>query len=91
MKDERGLYYHPEPGNARARVYVRANADGAVEFRLWQADQPEIWEGHQWITMDVIRNAARLYTREGRNDPTALYDMAVARALLAEEARESGA
>lgn len=41
MKDERGLYYHPQAGNSRARVYVRRGRDGEVEFRLWQADHPK--------------------------------------------------
>ena len=34
MKDERGLYYHPQAGNNQARVYVRRGPDGEVEFRL---------------------------------------------------------
>ena len=64
MKDERGLYYHPQAGNNQARVYVRRGPDGEVEFRLWQADHPEIWERHPWLSLDVVRNAARLYRTE---------------------------
>lgn len=60
MKDERGPYYHPQPGNPRVRVYVRADAEGGVQFRLWQADAPEVWEKHEWIDLDVIRAAADL-------------------------------
>lgn len=89
MKDERGTYYHPQPGNTKARVYVRRNESGEVEFRLWQADYPEVWEKHQWLRMDIIRNAANMYAQSGRGgegaDPTRLYDEAVARALLLEE------
>ena len=86
MRDELGLYYHPQPGNSKLRVYVRAADGNEVEFRLWQADYPEAWEKHDWVPLDVIRQAARLY-REGdsaqtRGDPLALYDEKVARALL---------
>jgi hypothetical protein len=88
MRDERGLYYHPQPGNPKARVYVRAGNGDEVEFRLWQADYPEVWEKHEWISLDVIRQAAQLYRgREDgsvRGDPLALYDESVARALLQE-------
>ncbi len=86
MKDERGLYYHPRPGNPKVRVYVRAGLDGQTEFRLWQADLPEVWEKHDWIPLRVIRAAAELYRDHGkapgRGDPLTLYDEAVAAALL---------
>ena len=88
MRDEHGLYYHPQPGNPKVRVYVRAGDDDEVEFRLWQTDYPEVWEKHEWIPLDVIRQAARLYReRDGGSaggDPLALYDEEVARALLRE-------
>ena len=88
MKDERGLYYFPNAADHRARMYVRRGEDGGVQFRLWQSDHPEVWDRHQWLDLQVIEDAARLY-REERNadaDPLKLYDAAVARALL-EEAR----
>ena len=88
MKDERGLYYHPQPGNAKVRVYVRRGASGSVEFRLWQADHAEVWEKHQWLDAEIIRNAAAMYASSGRGgpgaDPMRLYDAAVAQALLEE-------
>ena len=74
MKDERGLYYFPNAADHRARMYVRRGEDGGVQFR------------HQWLDLQVIEDAARLY-REERNadaDPLKLYDAAVARALLEE-------
>ncbi|ABM29549.1 MULTISPECIES: hypothetical protein [Desulfovibrionaceae] len=84
MQDERGLYYYPDPTNRRARVYVRVT-DGAIEFRLWQADHAEVWDKHGWIPLEVIRNAAAMYRDMGREtDPMLLYDEAVARALLKE-------
>lgn len=87
MRDERGLYYHAEPGNPNARVYVRKNEDGEIEFRLWYADHPEVWEKHRWIGMDVIENAASLYReeRDRNSNPLKLYDMAIAKSLLAGE------
>ena len=88
MQDERGLYYHPQPGNANMRVYVRYGDDKAVEFRLWQADYPEVWEKHAWIPLEVIRQAAQLYRERdngpAQDDPLALYDETVAKALLQE-------
>lgn len=88
MKDERGIYYHPHPGNPAMRVYVRRSQDGEVEFRLWQADVVEVWEKHQWLPTGVIRRAAALYAQNGRGapgaDPMQLYDEAVAHALLQE-------
>ncbi|MCL1985774.1 MAG: hypothetical protein FWG59_04925 [Betaproteobacteria bacterium] len=88
MRDERGLYYHPQPGNPKVRVYVRAGKGAEVEFRLWQAEYPEVWEKHEWIPLDVIHKAAQLYRERGRGplqgNPLALYDETVAKALLQE-------
>lgn len=89
MKDQLGLYYHPQPGNTKARVYVRRGADNGIEFRLWQQDHPEVWEKHQWLPSDIIRSAATIYKHSGRSNeganPMLLYDENVAKALLAEE------
>lgn len=87
MRDERGVYYYAEPGNPRVRVYVRRNDAGEVEFRIWSAESPEVWEKHGWIAYDVINAAASLYRQE-RNanaNPLKLYDLNVANALLAGE------
>ena len=86
MQDERGLYSHARAGDPGSRVYVRRGPDGEVEFRLWEAAHPEIWERHPWLGMGVIREAAALYAQEGGSPEESLriYDLAVARALLAE-------
>ena len=88
MKDERGLYYHPQPGNTKVRVYVRRGQDNDVEFRLWESEHAEVWEKHHWLPTAVIREAAEMYRQMGRGapgaDPMVLYDVAVARALLEE-------
>ena len=65
---------------------VGRGGDGGGKIRLWQSDHPECWDRHQWLDLQVIEDAARLY-REERNadaDPLKLYDAAVARALLEE-------
>ncbi|MBB5144587.1 hypothetical protein [Desulfovibrio intestinalis] len=87
MKDELGLYYHPQAGNTLSRVYVRRGEHGEVEFRLWRSDMPDVWERHPWLSMSVVQDASELYRLE-RNadaDPLRLYDLAVARALLKED------
>ena len=87
MKDELGLYYHPQAGNSLSRVYVRRGEHGEVEFRLWRSDMPEVWDRHPWLSMSVVQDAAQMYQQE-RNpeaDPLRLYDLAVARALLKED------
>lgn len=91
MQDERGLYYHAQAGNPDSRVYVRLGPDGEVEFRLWEAAQPEIWERHPWLNMDAVRQAAALYANEGKSaqEPLRIYDLALARALLGETAPAS--
>lgn len=87
MKDQNGLYYHPNPADTSTRVYVRQGASGP-EFRLWRHDLPEVWEKHQWIPFAVIEAAAAMY-KEGASgsDPMQLYDKAVAEALIKEDAR----
>ena len=42
MKDERGLYYYPSPGDHRERMYVK-EAEGVVWFRMWSAADPMLW------------------------------------------------
>ncbi|MBO4300216.1 MAG: hypothetical protein J5861_01295 [Desulfovibrio sp.] len=87
MKDERGVYYHPQAGDLLSRVYVRRGPDGEVEFRLWQADNPHVWERHPWLNMADIHKAAHFYRQERSPniDPLQLYDISVARALLQED------
>ena len=42
---------------------------------------------HPWLSMAVVRSAARMYQQErnAESDPLLLYDIAVARALLQED------
>lgn len=87
MHDTLGSYYYPHPADTRSRVYVR-RGDGGLEFRLWRADHPEVWEKHGWMPQAALEKAAAMYRAMGRGaDPMALYDVAVARALVEEERR----
>ena len=87
MKDDKGLYYYPQPGNPKVRVYVRRGEQG-VEFRLWETEHPEVWEKHNWLPHAVIVEAANMYKKLGRgvegSNPLILYDLSVAEALLKE-------
>lgn len=91
MKDQLGLYYHPRPGDNRVRVYVRKGPDGEAQFRLWQADMPQIYEQHDWLPHDFIAQAAKLYQSE-RNpgaNPLWMYDINVARELIKQDEKEN--
>lgn len=82
MKDDRGLYYYPSMQSKNTRMYVREN-NGQIEFRLWSSEQPEAWDKHQWLPMDVIKEAAKLYKEKGTDrNPLALYDLDVATRLI---------
>jgi hypothetical protein len=84
MKDERGLYYYPSPGNHRVRMYVKAQG-GVIWFRMWNADDPQLWEQHDWVPHGAILKAVEMYT--GKNfDPRRAYDIEIAKALIAENA-----
>ncbi len=48
MKDDRGLYYYPNPLNKKFRMYIR-EADGDVCFRMWSADDPDLLTQHEWV------------------------------------------
>lgn len=91
MKDERGIYYLPSLQSRGTRMYVRENSDGKVEFRLFSEENPEIWENHDWLTLDVIQRAAKMYKDIGRQDrnPLGLYDKDVALRLLADAKRDT--
>lgn len=87
MRDAQGLYYYPNPADARSRVYVREGENG-IEFRLWHADYPMVWDKHSWVPQAVLEQAAAMYREMGKGaNPMALYDIAVARVLLKEEAQ----
>lgn len=87
MKDEKGLYYYPFPQNRRVRMYVKQSGND-ISFRLWSADDEQLWEEHGWVSHEAILQAAKLYKEEKRTggfDPRQAYDIHAARALIREE------
>jgi hypothetical protein len=88
MKDDRGLYYYPNPLQKDFRMYVR-EMDGEIYFRMWNAQDPELWEAHGWVPYGAIKKAAAMY--EGKTlDPEQAYDVDLARALFKEDKKTAG-
>jgi hypothetical protein len=79
MEDDKGLYYYPFPANKHVRMYVRETGNG-IEFRMWNGDDPELWEAHGWVPYDAIAQASAMY--KGRFDPRKAYDIDLARSLI---------
>jgi hypothetical protein len=87
MKDKLGLYYYPYPQNKRVHMYVMRQ-DDEVCFRLWSADDPQLWEHHGWVPYDAIQKAAGMYDKKSAFDPRQAYDLEIAEALLKEVDQE---
>ena len=85
MRDERGIYYFPFLQNKNVRMYVR-DKDGAVWFRLWNADDPKLWDEHGWVPHEAVKQAQVLYDG-GSFDPAQAYDLQTAQALIDENKR----
>jgi hypothetical protein len=83
MKDERGTYYHPFPNNKKVKMYVKA-AGPAILFRLWNGDDPQMWEKHGWVEYEAIMQASTMYNKGGDFNPDVAYDLDVARMVIAE-------
>ncbi|MFZ1986218.1 MAG: hypothetical protein WAU91_17530 [Desulfatitalea sp.] len=84
MKDDRGLYYFPFPGNKHVRMYVRQGPE-EIQFRMWNQDDPQMWESHGWVPHLAIVQALAFY-KGGPFDPKKAYDLNLAKALLKEGA-----
>ena len=83
MKDKRGLYYYPFLQNKHIHMYVREK-DGVIWFRLWNADEPRLWDEHGWVPAEAVKRAANIY--QGKKfDPGQAYDLQMALALIEEE------
>jgi hypothetical protein len=80
MKDEKGLYYYPFPDNKKVRMYVEV-IKGEICFRLWNQEDPELWEEHGWVPNEAILQAGKMYTGTGF-DPNSAYDINLAKALI---------
>lgn len=82
MKDKRGCYYYPFPQNRKIRMYVRKNGS-EICFRLWNPDDSKLWEEHDWVPYEAIKQATGIY-RGGNFDPNKAYDIDIARTLIKE-------
>ena len=85
MKDDKGLYYYPFPLNKRVRMYVR-EMSGEIRFRMWNSDDPQLWEEHGWVPYDAIKQAQKMYAVKDF-DPKQAYDIQIAQALIKENKR----
>ncbi len=83
MKDDRGNFYYPFPQNKKVKMYVQ-ETEGDVCFRLWNADDPELWTEHGWIPYDAILQAQAMYQKKNDFDPKRAYDVDIAKAVLRE-------
>ena len=83
MKDEKGLFYYPFVQNKKVRMYVREK-DGNLWFRLWNADDPQLWEDHGWVPYGAVKKAREMYRAKGF-DPDQAYDLSLATALIGED------
>jgi len=63
-------------------MYVREK-DGAVWFRLWNADDSKLWDEHGWVPYPAIKQAEAMYDGDGF-DPGKAYDLQAATALIDE-------
>ena len=82
MKDERGRYYYPNPAKKRVRMYVKEE-EGTIWFRLWNQDDPKLWDDHGWVPWGALQKAIAMY--EGKDkpfNPTTFYDIDIARQIL---------
>ena len=83
MKDERGKYYYPFPHNKTVRMYVQEEGD-VVCFRLWNSDDPQLWEQHGWIPYEAVKQATAMYEPKNDFNPNQAYNLEIAEAVLKE-------
>jgi hypothetical protein len=83
LKDQRGHYYYPFPENKRVRMYVQ-QVGPEVCFRMWNADDPKMWEKHGWVPYGAVQEASGIFKRRDKFDPQRAYDLDLALTLLRE-------
>ena len=66
-------------------MYVR-EMGGEIGFRMWNSDDPQLWEEHGWVPYDAIKQAQKMYAVKDF-DPKQAYDIQIARALIKENKR----
>jgi len=83
MKDEQGIFYYPFPQNKKVKMYVQ-EIEETICFRLWNAEDPDLWKEHGWIPYDAILKAQAMYQQKNDFDPKRAYDLDIAKAVLKE-------
>ena len=68
-------------------MYVR-EGDGTIWFRLWNADDPDLWDKHGWVPYGAIQQAAAMYKSKDFS-PNQAYDIELAKTLLKENEVDS--
>ncbi len=81
MKDEQGKYYYPFPQNKKVRMYVQKEGE-MVYFRLWNSDDPKLWEDHGWVPYEAIKQASAMYEQKNDFNPNQAYDLEIAKTVL---------
>ena len=83
MKDNRGHFYYPFVQNKRVRMYVRSGSE-EIEFRLYNQEDPVLWESHGWVPHSAIVQAQELFHKEkkGSFEPRQAYDLSLAKEVL---------
>ena len=66
-------------------MYVR-EMGGEIGFRMWNSDDPQLWEEHGWVPYDAIKQAQKMYAVKDF-DPKQAYDIQIAQALIKEDKR----
>ncbi len=64
-------------------MYVQ-ETDGMIQFRLWNSDDPKLWEEHGWIPYDAIQQASDVYEQKNDFNPNQVYNPDIAKAALKE-------
>lgn len=80
MQDDRGVFYYPFPQNKRVCMYVQ-KGEQEIEFRLWNQDDPGMWNTHGWVPNGAIVQAQAMY-QGGAFDPNEAYDLVLAKEAL---------
>ncbi len=70
-------------------MYVKLMEDD-IAFRLWDDENPAMWDEHGWVPWTALNQAAAMYVenREGNPPPMHLYDMEIAMRLLKDAVRD---
>lgn len=64
-------------------MYVQ-ETDGMIHFRLWNADEPKLWDEHKWIPHEAIKQATAMYEQKNDFNPNQAYNLDIAKEVLKE-------